>query len=443
MTRRRLVARALAASLVCLAVGACDIIGGGSPRPSGGSGLLPSRPGGSAGSSASASTSPAAPTAPGAQTEAPTAAPTTANPTAAPVTPAPTPEPTPKPTPAPTAPPATSAPTAPPAASATPKPSATPTAAASPSATPAPTASASPSPSETPTVAEQLQAEFQAVIADVAPSVVMIDSTAGRGSGFVFDDQGNIVTTAAVVGGARIFIVTASDGTRAVGRLSGRFDAGDLAVIHIDNAKLPPVQFGNSDDVVVGSFVLAVGNQLGVVSSVTNGIVSGIGRPSAAGGEGVFPTLIQTTALVNAGNSGGILVNLAGEVIGMPTLAVEAAEPWLGFAIPASSIQNLVPQMIASKRVIRSDRASMGVTALDTPAGTGALVYAVDPGGPADTAGIVAGDVIVSVNGAPTPDRTALRRVLRTAQPGDPVPVVIQKPDGTQSTVTVTLDELP
>jgi S1-C subfamily serine protease len=195
-----------------------------------------------------------------------------------------------------------------------------------------------------------------------------------------------------------------------------------------------------------------MGNPLGLTGTVTDGIVSATGRTvsEGQGSSAVLISAIQTSAAINPGNSGGALADLAGQVIGIPTLAASdpqlgGAAAGIGFAIPSDTVTSIAGQLIASGKVSNSGRASLGISgqtvadASGQPAGAG--VVSVAPGSAAAKAGIMAGDIIVSVAGQPTGSVTALQSVLATHKPGDRVPVRLSR-NGTQSTVTVTLGSL-
>src|ERR1700733_15431621 len=184
-------------------------------------------------------------------------------------------------------------------------------------------------------------------VRQVLPSVVLIRTASGLGSGVVLDDKGNIVTNAHVAGNATTFEVQLSGEPQPrEARLVGSYPASDLAVIQVhDRAGLVPASFGDSDKAQVGDVVLAVGNPLGLSGSVTEGIISAAGRvvtepASASPPRTGLPDAIQTSAPINPGNSGGALVNTAGQVIGIPTAAASGPQgsqaQGIGFAIPAN-----------------------------------------------------------------------------------------------------------
>jgi putative serine protease PepD len=295
---------------------------------------------------------------------------------------------------------------------------------------------------------QQLQQEYEAVVQRVSPSVVVIETSSGLGSGIVLDTKGDIVTNAHVVGDATAFRVTLADGRQFKGTLVGTFTANDIAVIRINAPNLQPATFADSSKLQVGEVVMAVGNPLGLQTSVTQGIVSALGRTVTEPGGVTLPGTIQTSAAINPGNSGGALVDINGDVVGIPTLAavdqqIGGSAPGIGFAIPSNDARDFANQLITSGRVTNSHRAYLGIRSANVIGAQGVLVYAVVSGGPADQAGITTQELIVSVDGKPTPDSSALSVVLAGLQPGQKVPVVIEKADGTQSTVQVTLGEIP
>jgi putative serine protease PepD len=293
-----------------------------------------------------------------------------------------------------------------------------------------------------------LEAEFEAIVDRVGPSVVLIQTSSGLGSGVVYDAKGNIVTNAHVVGGDTKFLVSASDGRQMAATLVGSFPVDDLAVIRVDATDLPPATFGDSSKLDVGTVVLAIGNPLGLQSSVTEGIISATGRTVVEPGGAALPNALQTSAAINPGNSGGALVDLTGAVIGIPTLAaldpgLGGAAPGIGFAIPSNTAKDIARQLVENGKVVSSHRAYLGIRVANVQGARGVLVYSVDDGGPAAKAGIKPGELIAQIDGKPTPDPAALATVLAELQPGQTVKVTVLHPDGGTADVSVTLGELP
>jgi S1-C subfamily serine protease len=295
------------------------------------------------------------------------------------------------------------------------------------------------------------------VIQKVLPSVVEISTSSGLGSGIVFDAAGDIVTNDHVVGSATTFQVRLTNSAASVkGSLVGTFPAGDLAVIKVTGATgLHPATFANSDGTRIGAIVLAMGNPLGLASSVTNGIVSAVGRtltePQSAESPGAtLPDSIQTSAAINPGNSGGALVNLDGQVIGIPTLAATdqqlgGAAAGIGFAIPSNIVTSISRQLIKTGKVTNSGRAALGIevtsVADQSGSGTGAGVVSITPGGAADKAGLEAGDIITKIGSTTISDAQSLSAALANLNVGQSVDVTVVREEQTR-TFTVTLGQL-
>jgi putative serine protease PepD len=319
------------------------------------------------------------------------------------------------------------------------------------------------SPSSVPANAPALEQTYISVVQQVLPSVVQITSGRSLGSGVVFDTHGNIVTNAHVVGQATRFQVRLADSPKAFpATLVGTYRPDDLAVIKLDQppASLHPAHFGDSTRLQVGAIVLAMGNPLGLTGSVTNGIVSATGRtvtePAGTGPGATLPDVIQTSAAVNPGNSGGALVDMAGEVIGVPTLAAlepqmdalgSSAAPGIGFAIPSNIVTDIAGQLVAHHgHVVNSHRAELGLRVVTMvglsgqPAGVG--VISVVPSGPAAAAGIQVGEVITAVNNVPVHGTADLAQVLAKLDPGQTIPIALTTQEGSTRTVMVTLDQL-
>ena len=315
------------------------------------------------------------------------------------------------------------------------------------------TSTANPGASSASPSAQALQSSYIDVVNKVRPSVVEITTDMGLGSGVVYDTKGNIVTNDHVVRGATSFQVTLTNGQKLPAKLVGEFAPDDLAVVNVSGANgLTPANFADSSKVQVGQIALAIGNPLGLSSSVTNGIVSYNGRTVSEDRQVTLANTIQTSAPINPGNSGGALADLDSNVIGIPTLAATdqqngGAAAGIGFAIPSNTVKLIAGQLASGGKVTNSGRAALGITAttgynnLGQPAGV--LVVQVQPGGGADQAGLKAQDVITSVNGQKTTSTSALNDVLAGLKPGDQAKVTVQQAGGGQKTVTVTLGQLP
>ncbi len=303
-----------------------------------------------------------------------------------------------------------------------------------------------------------LQSSYEQTIKSVRPSVVLIQTKKDLGSGVVFDDKGDIVTNDHVVGKAKTFHVRPYGSTKNLtAHVVGTYPPDDLAVIKVNHPSgLKAASFAHSSKAKVGEIVLAVGNPLGLTSSVTEGIVSAVGRtvnePQGPGSPGAtLPDTIQTSAAINPGNSGGALVNLKGRVIGIPTLAATSgqsggAAPGIGFAISSKVVKDIAGQLVDHGKVVHSHRAALGVrvTTVTGSNGQPAGVGIVDvKSKAASRAGLKAGDIIVAVNGTKTPTEQELADVLAQQQPGQTAKVKVEKSDGSKKTVSVKLGSLP
>jgi putative serine protease PepD len=301
------------------------------------------------------------------------------------------------------------------------------------------------------------------VAAKVLPSVVSILVSGadgqGTGSGFVIRSDGYLVTNNHVVAGAAAggtITVVFADGSRTPGTVVGRDASYDLAAVKVDKTGLPALAFGDSDSVVVGDEVIAIGAPLGLQGTVTTGIISALNRPVSAGesaSDPAFINAIQTDAAINPGNSGGPLVNLAGQVIavnsaiarvpGAVTAGAQSGNIGLGFAIPSLQARRTVEQLI---RTGKADHPVIGVLLDRSYTGEGVRVATaaqgstppVTPGGPADKAGIRPGDVITAFQGRPITDPDALVVAIRARAPGETVELTVRT-GGAQRTVKMTL----
>ncbi|MEV6262984.1 trypsin-like peptidase domain-containing protein [Streptomyces sp. NPDC051784] len=305
----------------------------------------------------------------------------------------------------------------------------------------------------------ELEDRYQTVIKDVLPSVVQISAGDGLGSGIVYDDKGHIVTNAHVVGDEKSFDVSVATGEKELkASLVSTYPEQDLAVVKLDDVPdgLRAAEFGNTDEVEVGQIVLAMGSPLGLSSSVTQGIVSAVGRTvsesRSGGGTGAtLADMVQTSAAINPGNSGGALVNLDSEVIGIPTLAAtdpqlgDSAAPGIGFAIPVSMVRTVADQIIRSGKVTDSGRAALNITGRtvvdDDYKPAGVAIVSVEKGGGASDAGLRVGDVITRIGDDRITTITSLSEALAGDKPGQKVEVTYTR-GGSQRTAEVTLGEI-
>ena len=350
-----------------------------------------------------------------------------------------------------------------------------------------------PTATPSPATLSQLDVESQILIEvyrKVNPSVVNVTNLArlelfaeevipqGEGSGFVWDEQGHIVTNAHVVEGADEVQITLHDGLTMPARVVGVDPDSDLAVVKVDpqGLELRPVELGNIDDVVVGQRAIAIGNPFGYEGTLTQGIVSAIGRTIPSLTAFAIPEAIQTDAAINPGNSGGPLLDSQGRLIGVNAQIESAvrANAGVGFAVPVNIVKRVVPALIAEGHYDHSWLGISGRTyspawadALGFPEETrGAYVMYVEPEGPSDKAGLRAGtrqtdvllgldfgqpvylaaggDLIVAIDDQPVEKFDDLLVYLeRYTSPGDRVELTVLRGDGRQQVITVELGKRP
>jgi len=240
------------------------------------------------------------------------------------------------------------------------------------------------------------------------------------GSGFIIRADGMIVTNDHVVAGAAQIIVTLDDGSRYPAKLVGADDLTDVAIIKISSSSpLTPAHWGDSSKVQVGDWVLAAGNPFALGNSFTLGIVSAEGRDID---DGPFTHFFQLDAPINPGNSGGPSFNMQGQVIGINAAIVSPSggSVGVGFAIPSNSAATVVDELIAHGAIARG---WLGVGVGDPPAGNsgpgnGAVITGLEPGGPADRAGLTVGETVLTVNGNVVSGADGLTRAIAGLQPG-------------------------
>jgi S1-C subfamily serine protease len=277
----------------------------------------------------------------------------------------------------------------------------------------------------------------------------------GTGSGFVWDQDGHVVTNFHVIQGADAARVTLADQSSWSARLVGAYPDKDLAVLVIGapRDRLRPIPVGTSHDLQVGQKVFAIGNPFGLDHSLTTGVISALGREIESVNRRAIKDMIQTDAAINPGNSGGPLLDSAGRLIGVNTaiFSPSGAYAGIGFAIPVDEVNRVVPQLIKHGKVTRP---GLGVQVapdqLTRQLGLkGVLIFEVQPDGPAAKAGLrptrrdennrlLLGDVIVAINGRPVRSVNELLDVLEQHQVGDTVPVTVLR-DGQERQVSVTL----
>lgn len=293
----------------------------------------------------------------------------------------------------------------------------------------------------------------------VSPAIVEVKTNQGLGSGVIIKSNGYVVTNHHVVAGASSISVTLANGRTLHATVRGTDAVDDLAVVKVSAAHLPVATFGDSTRLQVGQTVLAIGNPLGVTHTVTDGIVSALNRTVSEGqGGGSIPNAIQTSAPINPGNSGGALINLGGQVVGIPTLTAvdpefNAPAAGIGFAIPSNVVTRIASQIIQKGKVVHTGRAAIGVYVVSVNPNLaaqyglqvdhGTLIAGVTPNGGAAKAGIKKDDVIVKVNDTTIGSESDLLDVLANHSPGDKIQVTVVTPSDQHKTYTVKLGELP
>jgi serine protease Do/serine protease DegQ len=249
------------------------------------------------------------------------------------------------------------------------------------------------------------------------------------GSGVIVDAKnGYIITNAHVVKDAREILVTLRDNRRLPAKLVGADPGTDVAVVKVEPTRLTDIKFGDSDNLQVGDFVIAIGNPFGIGQTATSGIVSALGR-SGLSVEG-YEHFIQTDASINPGNSGGALVNLKGELIGINTAIIGPANVGIGFAVPSVLARAVMDQLIRFGEV---KRGWLGIAMQAVVGGAdGALIAEVEPNSPAAAAGLRKGDVVTALNGHPVRGPAELRARLGVVPAGETVELKLQRDKETQ-----------
>jgi len=290
---------------------------------------------------------------------------------------------------------------------------------------------------------ESAQLSFQEIYVKCSPSVVSVEVTIrsgfqyGSGSGVVMTENGYIITNAHVIEDARQVYVVLQDGERFVAAVVGEDMETDIAVLKIDAAGLPPAAFGNSDLLQIGEEVAVIGNPLGQLHSMSNGIISALDREITH--EGITMRLIQTNAAINEGNSGGPLINRYGQVVGITNMKLvgggwfSATVEGMGFAIPTTTIKPVVDAIIAHGHVPGRPSIGIIIRTVEAPEAAasgiepGLYVESVSPGTDAAAQGLSPGDRILAFNGRDISTAFDLREQIRGFQAGDTIRLTIER----------------
>ena len=316
----------------------------------------------------------------------------------------------------------------------------------------------------TPAVGGRIGDSFRAAVARARPSVVNVytlkrpprerlnplyrffygdevpDTPAtSLGSGVIVSEKGYVLTNNHVIEGADQIAVVLADGREAEAKVVGTDPETDLAVLRVGLGSLKPIEFSAAGSVQVGDVVLAIGNPFGVGQTVTQGIVSALGRDRL--GINTFEDFIQTDAAINPGNSGGALVDGRGDLVGVNTAIFSqiGGSQGIGFAIPANLALSVMKEILEKGRVTRG---FLGVDMREAQA-KGALIGAVQPGGPAARAGLRPGDLVVQADGKAIEDPAALLKAVAGTKPGDTLRLGIARSGSGQSDVAVVVGERP
>ncbi|MEA5534741.1 HhoA/HhoB/HtrA family serine endopeptidase [Crocosphaera sp. XPORK-15E] len=296
---------------------------------------------------------------------------------------------------------------------------------------------------------------FRRFFGSQMPNVPDSQIQRGTGSGFILSQDGKILTNAHVVDGTNEVTVTLKDGRTFTGKVLGTDPVTDVAVIKIEADNLPTVKAGNSDNLQVGEWAIAIGNPLGLDNTVTTGIVSATGRLSSQVGVGDKRVeFIQTDAAINPGNSGGPLLNARGEVIGINTAIIKDAQG-IGFSIPINKAEEIAKKLIATGKV---EHPYLGIQMVEiTPeikeklqetegikvnSESGVLIVKVMPNSPADRSGLKAGDVLQSIEQQPLKNPGEVQQAVDKVEVGETLPLQIER-NGNSLNLNVKVGLLP
>jgi putative serine protease PepD len=284
------------------------------------------------------------------------------------------------------------------------------------------------------------------VYAAAGPAVVSIRSSDGEGTGFLIDRSGTVVTNSHVIGSDDdVQVRFGPDGKTLQADVLGDDPSSDLAVVRIEGSvpDVRPLGFADSSKLRVGDTAIAIGNPFGLERTATVGIVSALGREITAPNGFSIDEVVQTDAPINPGNSGGPLLDTRGRVIGVnsqiATNGAGSGNLGIGFAVPSNTAREIVPQLAQGRQI---ERPWLGVSTGPSPRGDAAIIGEVTPGGPAERAGLRAGDEIVQVDDQRVGDPEDVSKGVSARTPGDRIEVRVRR-GGAQETIEVTLGIRP
>lgn len=289
--------------------------------------------------------------------------------------------------------------------------------------------------------------DVSALYERVSPGVVSVEVTTAQGgatgSGIELDRNGYILTNDHVVNGAQSVNVRFTEGAPVPAKVIGVDQSTDLALVKVDPSahKLAPLTLGSSKDVKVGQPAIAIGSPFGLQGTLTTGVVSALGRSIMAPNQFSIDNVIQTDAAINPGNSGGPLLDASGRVIGINAqIATESqSNSGVGFAIPIDTAKQILPQLKTGQTI---KRGYLGIQTADAQTGTGAIVAAVIPGGPADKSGLQAGDRVVSIGSHKVTESADVADAVAGLKPGSQIKLGVER-GSSQHTITVKLGTRP
>jgi putative serine protease PepD len=293
------------------------------------------------------------------------------------------------------------------------------------------------------------QTQAAAIYAAASPAVVSIRTSGGSGTGFLLSDRRTVATNAHVVDGAGVVTVRfGPEGRDITAEVTGTDPSSDLAVVRLPEGSAPPeakpLKLADSDQVQIGDQVVAIGNPFGLDRTLTEGIISGLSRAIQAPNNYEIDDALQTDAAINPGNSGGPLLDDAGRVIGVnsqiETGGGTSGNVGIGFAVSSNTVRQVIPALAKGQTIAR---AWLGISSQPASGGTGAALTQIVPGGPAERAGLQAGDVVLDIDGKQIREFSDISRAVNSHQPGDQIDVKVRRGSGQAQTQKVTLGTRP